>query len=55
MRVGTVAFGQLLLRDGVVLRRVQLDGDFGGEVLGLGLVFDHFEGGMGEAIGSSGG
>ena len=39
----TVAFGQLLGTDGIVLGRIQLDGHLGREALGFFFVFDHFE------------
>ena len=39
----TVAFGQLLRADGIVLGRIQLDGHLGREALGFFFVFDHFE------------
>lgn len=38
----TVAFGQLLGTDGIVLGRIQLDGHLGREALGFFFVFDHF-------------
>ena len=38
----TVAFGQLLGADGIVLGRIQLDGHLGREALGFFFVFDHF-------------
>lgn len=37
----TVAFGQLLDGDGVIFGRVELDGDFGLEALGLWFVVGH--------------
>lgn len=37
----TVALGQFLLRDRVVLGWVQLDRHLGGKALGFGFVFDH--------------
>ena len=40
----TVAFGQLLRADGIVLGRIQLDGHLGREALGFFFVFNHFEG-----------
>lgn len=40
----TIALGQFLGIDRVVFRGSQLDGDFGGEALGLFLVLDHFGG-----------
>ena len=44
----TVAFGQLLGADGIVLGRIQLDGHLGREALGFFFVFDHFECFLGE-------
>jgi hypothetical protein len=38
----TVAFGQFLRGNGVVLGRVELDRNLGLKTLGFGLVFDHF-------------
>ena len=40
----TVAFGQLLRADGIVLGRIQLDRHLGREALGFFFVFNHFEG-----------